>query len=177
VADHRNDVGLGLLDQLAQPGQDDDDGGFSLRVFADLGASLGRVADEMAHKRQMDARLWQAVRPLPGIVVPQITTTNGLLDMPELLSPRDGYWWDVKTVTCATFTAGSVNVYLGGTGAEDSHLALVFTTAGTYQMGTGQLLVPPGERLIVKAVAVTGNVSTWLTAVEVAAWALPAYLM
>jgi hypothetical protein len=174
---NRNDVGIGLLDQLTPPGQDETDSGFNIRVFADLSANLGRAADEMQHKRQLDARLWQAIRPLPGIVCPQITTTNGLLDQPELLSPRTGYWWDVKTLTAATFTAGSVNVYLGGTGAEDSHLALVFPVAGTYQMGTGQLLVPPGERLIVKAVAVTGNVTSWLTVVEVAAWALPAYLM
>jgi len=171
------DLIIGQADDRAAPGGNGS--GFSLQAMADLSASIGQLATEVKATRDRQQQLWQACRPIPGIPLPVIAAGTNILDMPELLAPRTGYWWDVKTVVAATFTAGSVNVYLGGSGAapQDSQLALVFPSAGAYQMGTGQLLVPPGERLIFKTVGTTGNTTPWLTAIEVADWALPAYLL
>jgi len=172
-------IGADLLTdaaQVAEAGPDGTGPGFDMQAMAQLSANIGSLATQMQAQRDQTQRLWQQIRPIPGITIPQITSANGTADYPELLSPRTGYWWDVKTFTCATFTAGSVNVYLGG-GQSDSNLALVFSTAGTFQMGTGQLLVSWNQRLIVKAVSVTGNVSPWLTVIEIADTALPAYLM
>ena len=171
----RNEIGADLItDQIEDaPGG----GGFSLQVMADLAANIGSMAQALKDQATRQQQLWAAVRPIPGIPVPPITSTSGIADYPELLAPRAGYWWDVKTVTMATFTAGSVNLYAGGTGAQDSELRFVFSTAGTYAFGSAQLLVPPGQRLIFAAQTVTGNVTPSLTVIEVAAWALPAYLM
>lgn len=179
---NRNDFGRDIITgEIGQQGNGSGPG-FSLQVMAELSANLGRVAHSLEEQQARQLAMWRAIRPIPGIPIPQITSANGIADYPELLAPRVGYWWDVKTFTCATFTGGTVNVYLGagpgnGVTPPDSELALVFTTAGTYQMGTGQLLVSPGQRLVIKAVSVTGNVTPSLTVVEVAAWALPAYLM
>ena len=169
----RNEIGADLItDQIEDaPGG----GGFSLQVMADLAANIGSMAQALKDQATRQQQLWSAVRPIPGIAVPPITTSTGTADYPELLAPRAGYWWDVKSITAATFTAGTVNLYAGG--SSDSTLRYVFTSAGTYAFGTAQLLVPPGQRLIFTAVSTTGNVTPSLTVIEVAAWALPAYLM
>lgn len=173
----RNDIGEDILAAGTAAAPAAGGGGFSLAAMAELSANVGRMADAITAQADRQQSLWRAIRPIPGIAVPPITTTNGKADYPELLAPRSGYWWDVKTITAATFSAGTVNLYAGGTGAEDSELRFVFTTAGTYAFGSAQLLVPPGQRLIFAAQTVTGNVTPSLTVVEVAAWALPAYLM
>lgn len=146
-----------------------------LQLMANLNLAIGRLSDQMEEEKQRGANLALAVRPIPGIAVPQITTANGTADYPELLAPRAGYWWDVKSVTAATFSAGTVNLYAGA--KTDSTLRFVFVTSGTFTFGTGQLLVPPGQRLIFTAVSVTGNVTPSLSVIEVADWALPSYLM
>src|SRR5215469_2329333 len=146
----RNQVGAALLAEQAAPDSMNGNGGTGLQVFAQMSAHLGRIAARLDQQADRTQKLWQAIRPIPGITVPQITTTNGTADYPELLAPRRGYWWDVKSITAATFTAGSVNLYAGA--SSDSTLRYVFTSAGTYAFGTAQLLVPPGQRLIFTAV-------------------------
>lgn len=149
--------------------------------MANLSVAIGKLSEQLDQQRADGARLAQSVRPIPGISVPQITTSTGIADYPELLAPRRGYWWDVKSVTAATFTGGTVNLYAGGGASPaanvDSNLRYVFTSAGTYAFGTGQLLVPPGQRLIFVAVSTTGNVTPSLTVVEIADWAIAPYLM
>ena len=169
------DLILGQADDRAAPGGGGGGPGFSVQAMAELSANVGAMAAAIRDQADRQQRLWSAIRPIPGIAVPAITSSSGTADYPELLAPRTGYWWDVKSVTCATFTAGSVNLYAGQ--QADSELRFVFPTAGTYTFGTGQLLVPPGQRLIFTAVSVTGNVTPSLTVFEIAAWALPAYLM
>src|SRR5215813_1672530 len=80
--------------------------GFSVQAFAELAASVGQLATAVAAQEERARRMWHAVRPIPGIPLPQITTGSGIIDQPELLAPRTGYWWDVKWVTAATFTGG-----------------------------------------------------------------------
>ena len=122
--------------------------------------------------------LWRAIRVIPGIPVPQITTTSGKANYPELLSPRTGFWWFIYQATAATFSAGSVNLYRGGTGAEDVLIVGAFPQAGYLTYSFPGLPVPPGEHLIFSAQTVTGNVTPSLASVvEVAEWAVPSYLM
>jgi hypothetical protein len=168
----RGDVGL--LEEMATPGPaaDVDTG---LKLLASINVSLGRLATEVEQQRSEAARLWTGIRPIPEIVIPQITTTNGTADYPELLSPRTGYWWDVKLVGAQTFTAGSVNLYL--TAAQDSNIKGAFPQAGYLTYSGQQLLFNWNARLILKAVAVTGSVSPSLSVIEIADWALPAYLI
>lgn len=146
-----------------------------LNILANLQVSLGQIATEIKQTRDQAQQLWQGVRPLPEIIVPQITTTNGTADYPELLSPRTGYWWDVRMAGAFTFSAGSVNLHL--TAVQDSNIHGAFPSAGYLTYASGQLLFNWNARLIFKAVAVTGNVTPNLTVTEVADWALPAYLL
>lgn len=176
----RGDIGAALLDASMEPaldGSGDAPGGLSIQAFADLSARIGQVADGIATQNSRTTALWRAIRPIPGIPVPQITSTNGLADYPELLTPRSGYWWFVIQAAAVTFTAGTVSLYRGQANI-DSLIVGAFTQAGYLTYSSTSLPVPPGSRLIFAAEAVTGNVTPSLTTViEVADWAVPAYLM
>ena len=151
----------------------DETTGFSAEIIA----SLGRVETELAAGRKQGEQFRRAIRIIPGIPVPPITTTSGKANYPELLSPRSGFWWFIFQVSAATFSGGSVNLYRGGTGAEDALLVGAFPQAGYLTYSYPGLPVPPGEHLIFAAQTVTGNVTPSVTSViEVAAWAVPLYL-
>jgi hypothetical protein len=172
----RRDAGADLLaDRIAS--QADASGGGGLQIFAELSATLGRVAEALETQQARYQKLWQAIRPIPGIPVPQITTASGTADYPELLSPRSGYWWFVIQATAVTFSAGTVNLYRN-TANIDSLLVGAFTSAGYLTYSSTGLPVPPSQRLVFAAQAVTGSVTPSLTTViEVADWAVPMYLM
>jgi len=145
--------------------------------MADLAASVGQLATEVKATRDRQQQLWQACRPIPGIPVPPITSSTGTADYPELLAPRTGYWWFVIQAGAFTFTNGSVTLYRGQ-GAADSQIVGSFPSAGYLTYSSTGLPVPPGQRLIFSAAGVTGNVTPVLsTVIEVADWAVPAYLM
>ena len=176
----RRDIGGALLDASMDPalaGDTGTPGGLSVQAFADLSARIGSIADGIATQNNRTEALWRAIRPIPGIPVPQITTSTGIADYPELLSPRAGYWWFVIQAAAVTFTVGSVNLYRGQSNI-DSLLVGAFTSAGYLTYSSTGLPVPPGSRLIFTAETVTGNVTPSLsTVIEVADWAVPAYLM
>ena len=156
-----------------------------LRVMAELSVNLGRVATALEDQQAKWQRQRQAIRPIPGIVVPQITTTNGVADFPELCSPRMGYWWDVHAITVNTFSAGSVLVYLSGGGSgggnsgalADSNLRFTFAAKGQQSFGKAQFMIPPQMRVIFSASGITGNASPTLYVTEIAAWAMSDYLL
>ena len=166
---------------LAPPGQD----GPGLQVMAQLGVSIGKLTETLSSEQHRKRKLWEAIRPLPGIIVPQITSTNGIADYPELCAPRGGYWWDVHSIVVGTFSAGTVNVYLTGGGSggatggalADSNQRYSFTTKGALTYGKAQLMVPSGMRLVFSASAITGNASPAIYVTEIASWALPDYLL
>ena len=159
-----------------RPGSRTGNPGLDLALSID--AHLGSIVKQLGDTHRQQQMLWRAIRVIPGIPVPQITTTSGKANYPELLSPRKGYWWFVIQANALTFSAGSVNLYRGGTGAEDSLLVGAFPSAGYLTYGGAGLPVPPGEHLIFAAQAVTGNVTPSLASViEVADWAVPSYLM
>jgi hypothetical protein len=176
----RRDIGAALLDASMDPalaGDTGAPGGLSLQAFADLSARIGNIADGITTQNNRTAALWRAIRPIPGIPVPQITTSTGIADYPELLSPRSGYWWFVIQAAAVTFTVGTVNLYRGQSNI-DSLLVGAFTSAGYLTYSSTGLPVPPGSRLIFTAETVTGSVTPSLpTVIEVADWAVPAYLM
>lgn len=172
----RNQIGSSLLaDQIAT--QADQAGGNGLAVFAEMSARLGRMEQTLETRAKRDQKLWQAVRPIPGITVPQITTTSGTADYPELLSPRTGYWWFVIMAAAMTFTVGSVNLYRSFANS-DAQIVGAFTSAGYLTYSKTALPVAPSQRLIFAAQTVTGSVTPSLpTVIEVADWAVPDYIM
>ena len=172
-------------DQVLDPGGQSADLAAGIQAVAQVAVNVGKLADTLTSEQHRRGKLWQAIRPLPGIIIPQITTTNGTADYPELCSPRNGYWWDVHSVVVATFSAGTVNLYLtaggsgGGTGGAlaDSNLRYAFTTKGALTFGKAQLMVPSGMRLVFSASGITGNASPAIYVTEIASWALPDYLL
>lgn len=175
----RNQVGAAMLaEQIADQAHTNGGGssGFTLELFADLKAHLGRVAAAVEAQREDTQKLWRAIRPLPGIPVPQITTASGTADWPELLSPRAGYWWFVIQANALTFTVGSVSLYRNN--ADDWDLVGSFPSSGYLTYSGSGLPVFRNQRLVFKANTVTGNVTPSLQSViEVADWAVPAYLL
>src|SRR5262249_30029433 len=148
------------------------DGGISLQAFADLSARIGHIDTQITEQDNRGAALWKAARPIPGIAVPQITTSTGSADYPELLSPRTGYWWFVIQAGALTFSAGTVNLYRNH--ADDSNLVGAFPQAGYLTYSSIGLPIQWDQRLIFTAISTTGNVTPSLaTVIEVADWAVP----
>ena len=173
----RRDIGAELLQDAMEPAANGGPpGGLSVQAFAQLAARIGHIDEAITEQNNRAARLWAAVRPIPGIAVPQITTSTGTADWPELLSPRTGYWWFVIQAGALTFTAGSVNLYRNH--ADDSNLVGAFTQAGYLTYSSIGLPLMWDQRLVFAAQTVTGNVTPSLaTVIEVADWAVPAYVM
>lgn len=158
---------------------------FGAELCAHLGSIRQLMEQERADRLSRAAAKLQLIRPIPLIPVPQITSTNGTADYPELCSPRTGWWWDVHRVTVNTFSAGTVNLYLtaggsgGGTGGAlaDTNQVYAFTTKGTLTFGKGQLLVPASLRLVFSAAGITGNASPAIGVTEIHQSALADYLL
>jgi hypothetical protein len=148
--------------------------GLSVDFAASISAAIGPVADELKRARQDRQALLQAVKVIPQITLPQITASGVPLDYPELLSPRSGQAWIVRRVTAATFSAGTVTMYVNG--VADSNIIVVFPQAGTYTFGNGEIILMPGQRFIFEGSGLTGNVSVSLGVIEVEQRWLAAYL-
>ena len=148
-----------------------------LGVFADLQLTLGGIQTEL--RKQSDERraLNQAIRYIPQITIPQITTTNGEADYPDMLGPRTGQAWEVRRITVNTFSAGTVGVYLGQHAGGDANLILTFPVLGTYLLGGGQLILQPNDRLVFRANSITGNATCTIGVIEIEHRWLGAYLL
>jgi hypothetical protein len=172
----RRDIGAELLTDAAGMAPGNGDGGLSVQMFAELAARIGNIDAQITEQNNRAAALWKAVRPIPGIPVPQITSTTGTADYPELLSPRTGYWWFIIQAGALTFTAGSVSLYRQA--VNDSQLVGAFPSAGYLTYSSIGLPIMWDQRLVFAANTVTGNVTPNLaTVIEVADWAVPAYVM
>jgi hypothetical protein len=150
--------------------------GATLDVLAGLSLSLGKVADQLAKQANRQEQFIQALH-LIEVPVPQITAASGTVDQPELLGPKTGKVWDVKRITAATFTAGTVSLYSGGV-QTDQQLMYVFSQSGTLWFGSNQLMLQAGQRLMFAASStLVGNVTLKIAAVELDAALLPDYLL
>jgi hypothetical protein len=70
----------------------------------------------------------------------------------------EGWIYDVRRLTCASFTAGTVSVYKNG--PTDANLLCVFTSAGSFFFGKGGLgLMRPHDHLFFVASGITGSVT------------------
>ena len=172
----RNEIGADLItDQIEDaPGG----GGFSLQVMADLAANIGCMAQTLKDQATRQQQLWAAVRPIPGIAVPPITTTSGIADYPELLAPRAGL-----LVGCQDRHRGHVHRRDQSTctrAAPGSGLDTAVRVLHRRDVCVRLRAAPRAARATAdlhRAVSVDRQRHTSLTVIEVAAWALPAYLM
>lgn len=140
-----------------------------------ISASLGQATEELRVQNKRYQELANAIRVIAHIPLPLITASNTPLNQPELMGPRTGYAWEVRRITAATFTGGTVNIYIDG--VADSNIVLPFAQAGTTFLGGGQLIIQDGHWLIAQGSTLTGNVSISLGVIEIAQPWLGAYLL
>lgn len=152
-----------------------------LSVLADLSVRLGRVADAMEREqgeRDEARRAFQRIHQVP-IAAQQLTLSGGAgtLDLAEALGPKTGYYWGVRFLYAAGFTAGSVTVYSNSVGAAATGTEEeLFSAAGSKRYGKAQWIMPPGSRLFYSATGITGSVTIHGVADNFETWLLPYYL-
>lgn len=150
--------------------------GADVDVWGQLAVNLGRVATQLEAQRQQEqelaGRIWVA-----GINVPQIPLAAGAgtLDIPDLLGPHAGFAWAVHWVTAASFTAGTVSVYLNG--VADEQLRFVFTSAGVWEPPRTSTILRAGDRLVFVAAGITGAVTISGQVTQMDAGMLPRFLV
>lgn len=141
-------------------------------LIASLTAALTRNADELKQQRE---QRWLARGALQRIFMAsrQSTTANDVIDQPDALMAKTGYWWDIRRLTITGFTAGTVTVFRNSNGGEPM---VPFASAGTSTFGKGEILLHPGDRLVVAGTGTTGTWQMWGEATAVESWYLPEYL-
>jgi hypothetical protein len=136
-------------------------------VLGKAGRWLDRQASAHDLKRQLTNQ------PFPVEQIP-LTAGAGVLNIPDLYGPHDGYTWDVRYIVADSFTAGTVSIY--NTYQSDGNLEGVFTSAGLIRWG-GDLILNDTEQLIFVAAGITGAVTISGRFNNVPAPLLPDYLL
>jgi hypothetical protein len=149
-----------------------------VRASASLDVAVGKLARQ-ADQQQAESGLLRMLVPVP-ITAPQLNAQNGLaggagtIISPDTLGPHDGFAWDVRRLTAASFTAGTVTAYLNY--QADENALYVWTSAGTYTIGGGVILGDT-DALIFVAAGITGVVTVSGQAYNVPTPLLPRYLL
>jgi len=100
----------------------------------------------------------------------------GTYDVPQMFGPMPGYAWAIRSVTAATFTAGSVGLYKGL--PADCNLRYVFLAAGSFFPGGSGMILLYGDRLTFAPVAaITGPVTISVEMIQMTSDLLPRFLM
>jgi hypothetical protein len=144
--------------------------GVGAGVAATLDVSLGRLAAALDRQERRHARLSQLLHlepimaSLPG---------SGTFDQPDTLGPRDGYWWDLRSLVASGWSAGTVTMFINSTAAAQQ---AQWTVPGENDW-SGQKWLGARDRLIFVAAGITGNVQIQGWAIAVSNQVLAEYLM
>jgi hypothetical protein len=145
-----------------------------LDVTAQLCASLDGLTAQMRRAEERHQRMAQAIRQVP-LAAGRMNLTTGVLDDPAQLRAPTGFIWGVRRLTLSGFATGTAIVYLNAAGGEP---VAPFSQAGTFTFGRGELLLHPGDRLVVTATGQTGSDYVQLNGAADAfeLWFLPYYI-
>lgn len=134
--------------------------GPGLEAEASLSIQIGRLAGAIERQRQADGQrlIDRSHAIFPWELNPISAPGNGTIDQPSLLSPNDGYMWDLRRLTAASFTAGTVTVSRQGAGV-DATILFVFTSAGSWFPGSGNVMLNGNDRLVFAAAGIVGTVT------------------
>jgi hypothetical protein len=167
------------------------DVGLDFSVFGKIGDSLARVASMMENREERRRKLFEQLHQVP-IACPDIpiNSSAGVLQMPDMLSPKAGYMWSVRRLTTTGYSAGTVLGYKNGivlgTGANATAVGgeavAPFASAGVLTFGRGELLMDQNDQLIFTATGITLSVAG-SSGIQVGGaadcferWLLPEYL-
>lgn len=142
-------------------------------VTASLSVQLGQLANALSYEQSRRRELQAAIYPFEMAATSE--AASGTIDQPMHLGPRDGYAWDLRRLTAASFTAGTVAVYRNQ--AADANQLFTFTSAGTWWIASGQVILRSTERLVLVAAGITGSVTVSGSAIMVAEPWLAEYLL
>lgn len=141
-----------------------------IEVQAGLQVALGNlaqaVAREQAHRARMAACIQQV--PLAGGL-----PGSGTLDQPDQLQAKTGYYWGIRRLVASGWTAGSVTIYKNAAGGE---ILVTYPGPATFTFGRGEMLLNPGDRMVVVAAGITGSVQVNGAADCFESWYLPYYI-
>lgn len=142
-----------------------------VQAFASLSASLDGLAGEMKAARLRNQRQAAVIRQIP--LAPPQANSAGIIDYPDVLAAKTGFYWSVRRLTLTGWTAGSASVYINSIGGE---LVAPFPVPAVYTYGRGELLLHPGDRLVAASAGITGYVQMNGAADCLEDWYLPYYL-
>jgi hypothetical protein len=142
-----------------------------LEITAQLVASIDSLTAQMQRQEDQRQRQSQVIRQVP-ITAPQANAA-GLIDSPDLLAVKTGYYWSIRRLTLSGFTAGTCVVYRSSPFGEP---LVPVQAAGVFTFGRGEMLLNPGDRLVVQATGITGYVQLNGAADCFEQWYLPHYI-
>lgn len=149
--------------------------GIGLEFLASIDAQIGQLTEQAAYQRTRQGTLADSVSYISHITAP-VPNAAGIIKADDVLGPKTGQAWEIRRMTAANFTAGTVAVYLDSHQAPQNQL-VAFTQAGTFFFGGGQLIISAGDQLVVNASAATGTVFFSIGVVQVAQPWLAEYLL
>jgi small neutral amino acid transporter SnatA (MarC family) len=147
----------------------------SFEIAGGVAVALDGLSEELRKTRQRAEKVAQLVHPVvvSGISLP-LTAGAGTLNIPNMLGPMTGHYWDLKRITAYGFSAGTVTVTLG---ASQGDVLTVISTEGSVLFGKAHILLNGGDNLYFTAAGITGTVSVAIAAIEIAAPVIGDYLL
>jgi len=134
-------------------------------VMASLQLGIGRLTARLDQDAERRRKLTLAIAPIVVDPIPMnISGGNGFLDVPQMLGPTMGRYWDVQSITCEGFSAGSVRGYINGvqiptvSGFLAGRLIAPFPQDGVLTLGSGPPCMLRGtgkDRLVFAATGIT----------------------
>lgn len=135
-----------------RPYDDEGGGGAGLELWAHLGVKLEALTEEIRRERKMREYLWKTVHrvQVTGPAIPPVA--GGLVDAPDILGARRGWWWDIRRIMFSDAGAAQV-VWVWKNFPVATNLVDIFepTAAGNLRprfYGKGQILIGGDERLV-----------------------------
>jgi len=136
-----------------------------------LSGGIRRIERALARHPALTGDLNQLIYPvnLPPLQI----GSAGLLDLPDMLGPKLGKWWELFYVVAYGYSAGTVTVYRNSSLGEE---LFSFSSAGIWEP-SHRYLQGASDRLVFTASGLTGTASVTLGAVEIDASILGLHLL
>lgn len=129
-----------------------------LDLGAQIIASFETLAAKLDRQERREQRLAQAVRQVPLTANSFTAGGTGIIDSSETLRVHDGYYWSVRRLTLSGFTAGTVTAYRNSAIPGVGEPLVPATVAATLTFGRGEMLLSPGDRIVLQCTGITGTV-------------------
>lgn len=164
--------------------QEAPDTGLSAELTARLDLVVGgldKISAALRDEAEERQRMAQAVRQIP-LNFPALNAA-GIMDARDSLMAKTGFFWSIRRIVATGFTAGTVTVYRNGYGTGGEVLQVFTATAGaitpnngTITPGRGEMLLNPGDAIVVGTSGLTGTPVLYGAADCFEQWYLPYYI-